>query len=128
MARLRAKPPRISGCRPRVGGATGEAARADRKAPWRKLYATARWRRLRLAVLARDVFVCRQTGVLLSGVDPAPNSPVIDHIVPAHVFWWSDGERMFWEMDNLQAVSKQWHDGEKQRLERRAKGATARGG
>jgi 5-methylcytosine-specific restriction endonuclease McrA len=68
---------------------------------------------LRQAVFERDGFKCRATGVLLFGVHPDPNSPVCDHIVPHR----GDPD-LFWDMANLQAVSKAYHDGEKQRLER----------
>ena len=74
---------------------------------------TARWQRLRLRILDRDGHVCRQTGVALIGAYPAPNSPVVDHIVPHR-----GDEALFWDEANLQAVSKAWHDREKQRLER----------
>ena len=90
--------------------------------PWRKLYVTTRWRKLRARILARDGFQCRQTGVLLTGKHPAPNSPVVDHIVPAHEFWPEMGEAMFWDESNLQSVSKAWHDSEKQRAEVRTSG------
>lgn len=98
-----------------AGGRTAvemDAERRDAK-PWRKWYSTARWRALRLAVLARDGWKCRQTGVLLSGVPYAPDSAVADHIVPHR-----GDPALFWDIDNLQAVAKEWHDGRKQRQDR----------
>ncbi|MGI3169996.1 HNH endonuclease [Pseudooceanicola sp. C21-150M6] len=77
-------------------------------------YKTARWSRLRTAILKRDGWTCQQTGVLLVGKYPAPNSPVIDHRKPHR--WDPD---LFWDEANLQAVSKEWHDGQKQSLEKR---------
>ena len=75
---------------------------------------TARWQRLRMKVLERDQFICRQTGVMLIGEYPAPNSPVVDHIKPHR-----GNPDLFWDEENLQSVSKEWHDAEKQSLERR---------
>lgn len=97
---------------------------------------TARWQKLRMKVLRRDAIditdkahlfpghilfdgepllwpVCQQTGVLLTGKDPAPNSPVCDHVVPHR------GDPVkFWDEGNLQTVSKEWHDKEKQSREK----------
>ncbi|MFQ6553407.1 HNH endonuclease [Aestuariibius insulae] len=93
----------------------GEAARhrrRDSEKPWRAWQKTARWQKLRLRVLNRDGLVCQQTGVLLIGLHPAPNSPVVDHILPHR-----GDPVLFWDVQNLQTVSKQWHDREKQRRE-----------
>jgi 5-methylcytosine-specific restriction protein A len=75
-------------------------------------YKSARWQALRQEVLARDLYTCRQTGVLLVGKHPAPNSPVVDHVVPH-----KGDERLFWDINNLQAVSKEYHDGDKRSQE-----------
>jgi 5-methylcytosine-specific restriction enzyme A len=89
----------------------------------RKLYNTKRWRDLRQVILARDGWTCRQTQVLLIGKAHAPNSPVIDHIKKP------DGNlALFWDEANLQAVSKVWHDSEKQRLEKSGTAQAQRGG
>ena len=80
---------------------------------WRAWYKTARWQRLREAVLLRDSYTCQATGVLLSGKHPAPNSPVVDHREPHR-----GDPALFWNEDNLWSVSKVWHDAEKQRQER----------
>ncbi|MEQ8292498.1 MAG: HNH endonuclease [Roseovarius sp.] len=82
--------------------------------PWRKWYSTAKWAALKKRVHQRDDWVCQQTGVLLIGKHPAPNSPVADHIEPHR----GDPE-LFWDESNVQTVSKSWHDSEKQRQERR---------
>ena len=74
---------------------------------------TARWQRLRKKVLLRDRYVCQQTGVLLIGKSPAPDSPIVDHKVPHR----GDPE-LFWDEDNLQSVSKAWHDSVKQSREK----------
>lgn len=79
---------------------------------WRGWYKTAQWQKLKMRVHVRDLFTCRQTGVLLTGKFPAPNSPVADHIVK------HEGDpALFWDEDNVQTVSKAYHDGEKQRIE-----------
>ena len=77
------------------------------------LYNNKRWRSLRLQIFIRDNYICQQTGVLLSGKYPAPNSPVADHIIK------HDGdEELFWDIDNIQSVSKQYHDSIKQSIEK----------
>ncbi len=81
--------------------------------PDRKWYKTARWQRLRQLVIKRAGGVCEQTGVLLVGRHPAPNSPVVDHIRPHR----GDYD-LFFDVDNLQLVSKAWHDSVKQSQER----------
>jgi 5-methylcytosine-specific restriction endonuclease McrA len=77
-------------------------------------YKSARWQALRLEVLARDLYTCQRTGVLLVGKPPAPNSPIVHHKVPH-----KGDEQLFWDNTNLQAVSKAWHDAEGQSDERR---------
>ncbi|MCV3209616.1 ATP-binding protein [Mesorhizobium sp. YC-39] len=79
---------------------------------WRGWYKTARWQKLKMRVHIRDLFTCRKTGVLLTGKFPAPNSPVADHIVK------HEGDPvLFWDEENVQTVSKAYHDSEKQRIE-----------
>lgn len=116
MARLSAPASRLGVMRFRLGsGAMSQAERSrhrDRTQGWRGWYKSARWRRLRLKVLRRDSHVCQATGVALIGAHPAPDSPVIDHKRPHR----GDPD-LFWDEDNLWAVSKAWHDGVKQRLE-----------
>lgn len=118
MARLSAAKPRLGSMPSRLGGAPrSEAERfqhRDKTQHWRSWYKTARWQRLRERVLRRDRYTCQATGVLLVGVYPAANSPVVDHVQPHR-----GDEAKFWDESNLQAVSKEYHDGEKQRLERR---------
>ncbi|WP_349540399.1 HNH endonuclease [Sagittula sp. NFXS13] len=98
----------------RAAGSEAERNRArDAAQPWRAWYKTRRWQTLRQDILKRDGFRCQATGVMLIGTYPAANSPVIDHKTPHR------GDlALFWDPENLQAVSKAYHDGEKQRLER----------
>ena len=80
--------------------------------PWRAWYKTARWARLRQAVLVRDAYTCQRSGVLCIGRHPAPNSPVVNHKRPHR-----GDERLFWSPDNLETVSKAVHDSDIQREE-----------
>lgn len=113
--RLKMLQPTAARLGPRVAVASGadrDKVRA-RMYPSRKWYNQAKWKRLRRAVLLRDGWTCRQTGVLLTDRPNLPNSAVVDHVLPHR----GDPER-FWDIGNLQAVAKEWHDGEKQRRER----------
>jgi 5-methylcytosine-specific restriction protein A len=106
--------PRLSRLEPRLK--TPRAIRDTRYSPdatVRSWYKSARWQELRQRVLQRDLYTCQRTGVMLIGDHPAPNSPVVHHITPHR-----GDEQLFWDINNLQAVSKEWHDSEAQRLER----------
>lgn len=85
----------------------------DENTDWRGWYKLKRWRDLREQVLIRDRYICQRTGVLLSGKHPAPNSPVADHIKPHR-----GDPSLFWNIDNIHAVSKEWHDSIKQAIEK----------
>lgn len=120
MGRLagRGLPPRLGRAPSRFGQAAAKdeqdrTRQRDASQPWRAWYKTARWQKLRQRVLKRDGYVCQQTGVMLVGKHPAPNSPVADHIAPHR-----GNPDLFWNEDNLQTVSKGWHDQEKQRIEK----------
>lgn len=100
----------------RLAAPITEAERSKQRAeimPGRSFYNTARWKRLRLEVLKRDGFICQQTGVRLTGRAPAPNSPIVDHKTPHR-----GDPTLFFDPENLQSVSKAWHDSEKQRQEK----------
>jgi len=81
----------------------------------RRWYKSKRWQDLRQLVLERDLYRCQHTGIMLIGKAPAPDSPVVHHKVPHQ-----GQEHLFWDIDNLEAVSKEWHDSEAQSMERRA--------
>jgi 5-methylcytosine-specific restriction protein A len=113
MAKLKVLKPKLTKLQPRL--ATLREIRDTRHSPdatVRSWYKSKRWADLRDAVLVRDLYTCRQTGVLLTGKHPEPNSPVVDHVVPHR-----GDERLFWDINNLQAVSKEYHDGEKRSQE-----------
>ncbi|TRD21899.1 HNH endonuclease [Palleronia caenipelagi] len=118
MPRLTSVPARVAGQASRLGVADrSEAERhrqRDQMQPWRGWYKTARWQKLRRKVIKRDGCICQETGVLLVGVHPAPDSPVVDHIRPHR-----GNAKLFWDERNLQTVSKAYHDREKQSLEAR---------
>ncbi|UWQ77366.1 HNH endonuclease [Leisingera sp. M658] len=86
----------------------------DVEQPWRAWYKTARWQKLRLKILIRDGWRCQETGERLSGKYPSQNSPVVDHKRPHR----GDPD-LFWDERNLQSVSKSYHDGVKQSIEKR---------
>ncbi len=50
------------------------------------------------------------------GKYPAPKSPVVDHVRPHR-----GGPDLFWDEDNLQAVSKAYHDRVKQGIGKRGR-------
>ena len=116
MGRLagRALPSRISGPKSRLVSKRREVSGEDvhrRSTNW---YNTSMWKRLRRIVLIRDDYVCQMTGVALVGKFPAPNSPVVDHKSPHR----GDLE-LFFDVNNLHAVSKEWHDKVQQGQEKR---------
>jgi len=115
MAKLMTIRPRVSMMKPLIQSthAMRDTAANRNTASWRQWYKSARWQRLRLEVLIRDLYTCQQTGVILAGKANSPDSPVVDHKVPHR-----GDPALFWDINNLQAVSKAWHDSEKQRLER----------
>lgn len=115
MGRLKALPSRLSAAPSRlIAAPSGEAERLKRREFERpNWYKTARWQRLRIQALRRDQWTCCQTGALLIGKYPASNSAAVDHIQPHH---WDP--ELFWDLNNLQSVTKQWHDSDKQRQER----------
>lgn len=133
VGRLKVLQPLIGSLPPAVGYLTPqekEKARDRRRRQadnLRGLYNTKRWRCLktgtRMRVLDRDGWVCQQTGVQLTADKNQPNSAIVDHIKPHR-----GNLLLFWDECNLQAVSKSYHDSEKQKQERAADAAAGRGG
>uniref|UniRef100_UPI001555C9FB AAA family ATPase n=1 Tax=Mangrovicoccus sp. HB161399 TaxID=2720392 RepID=UPI001555C9FB len=120
MGRLKTSRPRLSAHASSSGRSITRAdaersrmAARDADREWRSWYDLARWKRLREAVLEKGMFTCAKTGTLLRGKPPAPDSPVVDHIRPHN-----GNPDLFWDEDNLQLVSKAWHDSRKQAIER----------
>lgn len=83
----------------------------DETQAWRKWYKTARWQKLRMSVLVRDLFTCQ----MCRKMETNTSQLVGDHKIPHH-----GDEAMFWDDNNVQCVCKTCHDSEKQRQERRA--------
>lgn len=87
--------------------------------PLRHLYGTARWQRLRMAVLERDMFTCQKCGRWENDTSQL----VADHKQPHR------GDlALFWDDENLQCLCKPCHDGAKQREEAAARRVGATGG
>nr|WP_246472896.1 HNH endonuclease [Pelagibacterium limicola] len=78
-------------------------------------YKSERWAQLRRAVFVRDGYRCQRTGELCIGKHPAPNSPVANHKVPHR-----GDPKLFWDINNIETVSKAIHDGIIQAEERAA--------
>lgn len=85
---------------------------SSRDAPWRAWYKTARWLALKEAAHLRDLYICQRSGVLLTGKHPAPDSPVANHKTPHR-----GNPDLFWDIDNIETVSKAVHDSEIQKEE-----------
>ncbi|MER2536042.1 MAG: HNH endonuclease signature motif containing protein [Rhizobiaceae bacterium] len=85
------------------------ASTRDRGAqPWRAWYKTARWVKLRLAILLRDLYTCR----MCRRIEPDMSKLVCDHVKPHR-----GDERLFWDESNLQTLCRPCHDRAKQREE-----------
>jgi len=110
--------PSLSVGKPRLGYDPGDAVAADRHrnmmSPWREWYRTKRWYQLRHQVFVRDLYKCQRTGQMCSGKYPAPNSPVANHKVPHR-----GNPDLFWDINNIETVTKAVHDGLIQSEERK---------
>ncbi|WP_143413210.1 AAA family ATPase [Haematobacter genomosp. 1] len=123
MAKLRTIRPKVAKLAPmllapRVIAEKQRLAERDETNDWRKWYYSARWQALREEVLRDAAYTCQKTGILLMGKHPAPDSPVVDHIVPHR-----GNPDLFWDRSNLQAVSRAFHDSIKQAIENAEKTA-----
>lgn len=115
MARLTTPPARLGFASDRRAFAPDQAkgpAPVQHSAPWKAWYKTTRWRALRQAILIRDAYTCQRTGQVLGGKHPDPDSPVVNHKRPHR-----GDERLFWDPNNLETVSKAVHDSTIQREE-----------
>lgn len=109
MAKLGTLKPRLSGLPPRLGAADRDGKGRDQHRsatkPWRAWYKTARWEKLRQQAFVRDLYTCQRSGVLCIGKHPAPNSPVANH-KRRH----NGDPALFWDINNIETVSKEVHD------------------
>lgn len=115
MARLSSIKPRLGRLRPRLASAPVDRQSFDRdrdRQPWRKWYKTARWQKLRMSVLVRDLFTCQRPGC--GRIEADTSQLVADHRRPHRGV-----EALFWDITNLWTLCKPCHDSWKQREERR---------
>jgi 5-methylcytosine-specific restriction protein A len=114
--KLKTIKPMLSTIKPLIGRMPGDERGRDRERErdqhWRKWYHSARWKTLRMQVLTRDLFTCQMCGKLEGNTSLL----VCDH-KRAH----KGDAILFWSEANLQAVCKPCHDGEKQRMDKRAR-------
>lgn len=75
-------------------------------------YSTARWQKLRAAILNRDLFTCQICGVILRDGTTDDRAAVVDHIQPAKL-----RPDLFFSARNLWGVCRQCHDGVIRRAE-----------
>lgn len=119
MGKLSSLKPTLGTLPPRLGYAPGDEKARDRHRAqtqhWRNWYKTARWEKMRQQVLSRDLYTCQRTGELCTGKGNMPNAPVVNHKTPHR-----GDPALFWDIDNLETVTKAVHDGLVQREERRA--------
>ena len=113
MIKLTQLRPLVGRLPPMLGPASGDEKERNRyradSEPWRKLYNTARWKRLRLVMFRRDHFICQ----MCRRIESNTAKLVCDHITPH-----KGDEALFWDQGNLQTVCKPCHDSEKQKQER----------
>lgn len=107
---------KLSGIKPRLGGLSSRFLATPRNQrerdkqrrqtqPWRAWYKTARWQKLRQEVLKRDKWTCQRTGQLCIGKSNEPNAAVVNHKTPHR-----GDETLFWDINNLEVVTKAVHD------------------
>jgi hypothetical protein len=118
MGRLKGLAPRLAAAPQRLARATDERSLDRRRlaeSETRKLYKTARWQRLRMEILARDLYTCQRTGC--GRIEGDTSRLVCDH-VEAHR---GDVEK-FWS-GPFRTLCKRCHDGVKQMEEVAARAA-----
>lgn len=119
MGKLTALKPTLGNIAPRLGYASGDEKAQDKSrnqmAPWRAWYRTARWQKLRQQVFVRDLYRSQRSGELCIGKYPAPNSPVANHKKPH-----KGDPALFWDINNIETITKAEHDSIVQADERRA--------
>lgn len=100
-------PPRLP--RANLDGAV-DAKQRNIDAPWQRWYRTARWTKLRRAILIRDGLQCQMPGC--QRIEGNTSLLVCDHIEPHR----GNAEK-FWDEANLRTVCKACHDNERQKEE-----------
>lgn len=114
-SRLTTLKPKLSALAPRIGRLPNDERERhrerDRNLEHRKWYKTARWQKLRMSVLVRDLFTCQMVGC--GKIEMTTSQLVADHKQPHH-----GDEALFWDDQNLQCLCKPCHDKLKQKEER----------
>jgi 5-methylcytosine-specific restriction enzyme A len=112
MGRIRCVAPSLSVVRARLAplrDLDGHSAAAE---PWRKWYALARWKRLRLKIFERDAYTCQMPSC--GRLEGNTANLVADH-KQRHL----GDPSLFWSETNLQTLCKPCHDRDKQIEDRR---------
>ena len=124
MARLRMVKPQVNGLRPAVtmlqrqqAGGSWQRDNLDERA----FYKTARWQRLRMQILIRDLFTCQWPGC--GRVIAQTSQLVADHIIPVRI----DPSRK-WDETNLRCLCAACHNGPRQAEEVALYGRPGEGG
>lgn len=114
MAKLATLKPLISTQRPKIIAempARGAHIRPGRSndEPYRKLYKTARWQKLRMSILVRDLFTCQMCGKLETNTSRL----VCDHVEPHN-----GDPAAFWAGPFQTLCADPCHNTHKQKIER----------
>ncbi|NTG48982.1 HNH endonuclease [Agrobacterium rhizogenes] len=109
--RLQALGSRIAAPSTRQEAETHRHRERDRSQSHRSWYKTARWQKLRMVVLVRDLFTCQMKGC--GRIEADTSQLVADHKIPHR-----GDEVLFWDENNLQCLCKPCHDRLKQKEER----------
>lgn len=115
MAKLTSLTPRLQPLRSKLSSVPVTRQDRDRardQRPWRRWYKTARWQKLRMAVLLRDLFTCQWPGC--GRIEADTSLLVADHKTPHR----GDAD-LFWDDRNLWCLCKPCHDSAKAREENR---------
>lgn len=88
-------------------------ARRTSSEAYHHLYNTKRWKELRLETFLRDQYICQHTGIACIGRANTWNAPVCNHIVRHE-----GNEELFFDPDNLETTTKQFHDSAIQSMEK----------
>jgi 5-methylcytosine-specific restriction endonuclease McrA len=118
MPKLKTLKPLVATIKPLVGRMRGEKARDKYRREtqqWRAWYNTRRWECLRRLAFERDLYTCQRSGEICSGTGNDPNAPIANHKIPHH-----GDPVLFWDINNIETVTKRIHDGLIQSEERRA--------
>ena len=112
MGKLKALGSALKTLEPQLARPTDDYGHSRQLEPWRDWYSLKRWRRLRWAVLLRDLFTCQMAGCGRALSDTS--KLVADHKIPHR-----GDPALFWDETNLQTLCTWCHSSLKQAEERR---------